>query len=177
MKTNFEGFTSPFLINDFEALLILADRNGELNKRSTQSSFLGNRINTNTDKVSFGSITGTFPVAIAGAEGYAVIDLLTEEVLLEVSEFEDVGPFFGVVPVSQPENEGATFIAFGQNGIVLTSHNVVRGFESRILCTEGGDACSATTFDAFPATGDIISNFIPLFSPKRPSTFWDGIIS
>lgn len=152
------------LLNDFEALIHLADRNDVLSKSSTQSSFFSNQIDSNADKVSFGSITGNFPVAVAGAEGFVVVDLLTEEVLMDETGFGNTGPFFGLAGVTQEPpgaNSPAVLQAFGQNGSAITRFDKF-----------GTIAGSSPTFDAFPAGGDIVSNVMTIVRPLREVSFW-----
>jgi len=123
-----------------------------------------NSIVNNTDNVSFGSISGTFPVAVAGTEGFVVVDLLTEEVLMNETGFSNTGPFFGVAGVTQNlqvANSPAVLEAFGQNG------SVFKRFDKF-----GSIAGSSTTFDIFPAGGNVVSDVMTIVRPLREIDFW-----
>ena len=114
---------------------------------------------TAASDVQFGDISGSFPVAIAGAEGFVVVDLLTNQVLLEVTQDLSIGravtgvPAFGVIGLSQePPGPGspAVFLLHGETGFSFWE-------------TDGGGFIQQINqppaFDAFPAGGNLFSGY------------------
>jgi hypothetical protein len=115
------------------------------------------------DKVKFGPVEGHVPVAFSGAEGYVVIDLMTNEILLEEIALVETGPFLGVTAASQQPSgpdSPAMLLAFGTNGYVLDRFDRF-----------GPLALSGVTFDAFPAGGDVIADFVPFVRPNAGVEF------
>jgi len=109
------------------------------------------RTQTNQQETEFGVLSGTFPVAFSGSGSpdgtgkILVIDLLTEELLLEIDT--GIDPIFGVTGVAtEPGNtESDLLVAFG---------NGIGNFR-----TNGGGTTSlgGTTFDVVPAGGNTFS--------------------
>ncbi len=102
----------------------------------------------------FGPFGGSYPLAIAGAEGYVVIDLLDGSVLHQQTDLSGTGPFFGVVGITQAPagdpSSAAMLFAYGANG-----YTIDRFDQFGVLAFDG------PTVDAFPAGGDIVSDVLP----------------
>lgn len=117
------------------------------------------------EEVLFGNLTGTFPVAIAGAEGYVVIDLLNGGILLDETDVNNSGPLFGVVGATQepPGSSAALLLAFGQNDYIFNRFDRFGSVVSSNL----------STFDAYPAAGEPVgANVVSYVQPNRGVKFW-----
>ncbi len=110
----------------------------------------------------FGSLKGSYPAVIAGAEGIVVIDLLTNEVLLEVDDLagtEHIGPLFGVVGfIDDANNPGgnAQLVMYGANG----GKSINVGGNEPVYAYSG-----VTLYDIYPAGGSMLANFYTEVSP------------
>jgi hypothetical protein len=102
----------------------------------------------------FGPFDGRYPLAIAGAEGYVIIDLLDGSVLHEQTDLAATGPFFGIAGITQAPagdpSSPAMLLAYGENG-----YTIDRFDQFGVIALDG------PTVDAYPAGGDIVSDVMP----------------
>lgn len=100
------------------------------------------------NEVTFGELSGTFPVAFSGGGTAAVVDLATDEVLWEI-DASSIAPLYGAAAVADPSGdvESAILVLFGAGG-------------DGAIDTQGGGYFSGTlgaSYDAVPAGGNLFA--------------------
>lgn len=104
---------------------------------------------------SFGLLSGEVLAAIAGENGFVIADLATGQVVLDqTGSGSPIGPQFGLIGL---QNGGSSLLfPFGFNG-------------NAFYDTQGTGVVNttATTFDAFPAAGDVSSGWATVVSPSE----------
>ncbi|HYE95310.1 MAG TPA: hypothetical protein VD962_03815 [Rubricoccaceae bacterium] len=113
----------------------------------------------------FAGLTGTYLAAFAGTPGFAVLDLLTNQVLHQPAGLTG-GPFFGVAAAShgtRGPTDPAAFVAFGLNGFVLQNYHT-GAFKPPVQHPN-------RTYDAFPAGGTVATDVISFVQPGLGAGF------
>lgn len=117
----------------------------------------------------FATYASVYLMLIASANGFFLLDLLTNELLHEYGGSDGTfdaanhgGPYFGAVAASQGpggEESAAMIFAFGAGGWVLQRYQP-DGWQTPI------DNQAGATFDALPAGGDSMSDIVTFVQPS-----------
>lgn len=111
----------------------------------------------------FGPLDGDFLVAIAGSEGYVVIDLLSNEIVYQELSSQ-AGPMFGVIGLSREPlgtSSPAALIGFGGLG-----KNVAQYSLGNTAFSTSKDYLGGATYDAYPAGNSLSADLVPYVRPS-----------
>jgi hypothetical protein len=114
----------------------------------------------------FADTAGSHVAAFAGADGYALVDLVSGAIVGGNQDLADRGPFFGVAAASQdPPGPDATamIIAFGLGGWALDVYDPDTGAWSERATPN--DVPDPVSYDAVPAGGGPVSDLVAFIQP------------
>lgn len=126
----------------------------------------GSGLRTGSLAPAFADADASHVAAFAGADGYALVDLVSGATVGGDQELAGRGPFFGVAAASQdPPGADATamIVAFGLNGWALDVYDPATDAWSARATPN--DAADPVTYDAVPAGGGLVSDLVPFVQP------------